>query len=72
MFSENKPKKSRVHCKIIVNFKNEFNNNENFSIMAFDTIDKTLLELLQEDSKQTNKELSNKLILSVTAVYERY
>ena len=39
--------------------------------MAFDTIDKTLLELLQEDSKQTNKELSNKLILSVTAVYER-
>jgi len=39
--------------------------------MAFDSIDKKLLELLQHDSKQTNKELSNKLILSVTAVYER-
>ncbi|MGB3608402.1 MAG: Lrp/AsnC family transcriptional regulator [Psychroserpens sp.] len=36
-----------------------------------DTIDKTLINLLQEDSKQTNKELSNKLNLSVTAVYER-
>jgi Lrp/AsnC family leucine-responsive transcriptional regulator len=39
--------------------------------MAFDTIDRNLLELLQKDSKQTNKELSNKLLLSVTAVYER-
>jgi Lrp/AsnC family leucine-responsive transcriptional regulator len=39
--------------------------------MKFDAIDKNLLELLQKDSKQTNKELSNKLILSVTAVYER-
>ncbi|WP_242204396.1 Lrp/AsnC family transcriptional regulator [Aestuariivivens insulae] len=39
--------------------------------MVFDTIDKKLLEYLQEDSKQTNKELSNKLNLSVTAVYER-
>ncbi|TXE11739.1 Lrp/AsnC family transcriptional regulator [Seonamhaeicola algicola] len=39
--------------------------------MVFDTIDKKLLELLQADSKQTNKELSNKLNLSVTAVYER-
>ncbi len=39
--------------------------------MGFDTIDKNLLELLQNDSKQTNKELSNKLILSITAVYER-
>ncbi|SFZ94279.1 Lrp/AsnC family transcriptional regulator, leucine-responsive regulatory protein [Flaviramulus basaltis] len=39
--------------------------------MIFDTIDKKLLEYLQEDSKQTNKELSNKLDLSVTAVYER-
>jgi len=39
--------------------------------MGFDTTDKAILELLQEDSKQTNKELSNKLILSVTAVYER-
>ena len=39
--------------------------------MKFDAIDKNLLELLQEDCKQTNKELSNKLLLSVTAVYER-
>lgn len=39
--------------------------------MAFDTTDKNLLTLLQNDSKQTNKELSNKLDLSVTAVYER-
>ena len=36
-----------------------------------DRIDQKLLELLQSDSKQTNKELSNKLDLSVTAVYER-
>ena len=35
------------------------------------TTDKKLLEYLQQDSKQTNKELSNKLNLSVTAVYER-
>ncbi len=39
--------------------------------MALDVIDKKLLELLQRDSKQTNKELSNKLNLSVTAIYER-
>ncbi len=39
--------------------------------MKMDLIDHKLLELLQEDSKQTNKELSNKLNLSVTAVYER-
>ncbi|MFD0988843.1 Lrp/AsnC family transcriptional regulator [Mariniflexile jejuense] len=39
--------------------------------MTFDNIDKKLLEYLQADSKQTNKELSNKLNLSVTAVYER-
>ena len=39
--------------------------------MVFDDIDKKLLEFLQSDSKQTNKELSNKLNLSVTAVYER-
>lgn len=36
-----------------------------------DKIDQKLLELLQTDSKQTNKELSSKLDLSVTAVYER-
>ncbi len=39
--------------------------------MVLDDIDKRLLEYLQHDSKQTNKELSNKLNLSVTAVYER-
>ncbi|TYB73052.1 Lrp/AsnC family transcriptional regulator [Bizionia gelidisalsuginis] len=39
--------------------------------MTLDTIDKKLLGLLQNDSKQTNKALSNKLNLSVTAVYER-
>lgn len=39
--------------------------------MVFDEIDKKLLELLQNDCKQTNKELSMKLNLSVTAVYER-
>ncbi|OUS01089.1 AsnC family transcriptional regulator [Flavobacteriales bacterium 33_180_T64] len=39
--------------------------------MQLDAIDKKLLLFLQEDSKQTNKELSNKLNLSVTAVYER-
>jgi Lrp/AsnC family leucine-responsive transcriptional regulator len=39
--------------------------------MIFDATDKKLLEYLQQDSKQTNKELSSKLNLSVTAVYER-
>ncbi|QFZ53439.1 Lrp/AsnC family transcriptional regulator [Oceanihabitans sp. IOP_32] len=39
--------------------------------MTFDDIDKKILFYLQEDSKQTNKALSNKLNLSVTAVYER-
>ncbi len=39
--------------------------------MKLDSLDRRLLELLQNDSKQTNKELSNKLTLSVTAVYER-
>ncbi|WP_303316291.1 Lrp/AsnC family transcriptional regulator [Flavivirga abyssicola] len=39
--------------------------------MVFDDIDRRLLDYLQIDSKQTNKELSNKLNLSVTAVYER-
>lgn len=39
--------------------------------MNFDPIDKKLLELLQMNSKRTNKELSNILNLSVTAVYER-
>lgn len=39
--------------------------------MNLDAIDKKLLLLLQTDSKRTNKELSLKLNLSVTAVYER-
>ena len=39
--------------------------------MTLDVIDKQLLNFLQHDSKKTNKELSNKLNLSVTAVYER-
>ncbi|MDD7914956.1 Lrp/AsnC family transcriptional regulator [Polaribacter ponticola] len=36
-----------------------------------DTIDKKLINLLQNDSKQTTKQLSLQLNLSVTAVYER-
>ena len=36
-----------------------------------DAIDKKLLSFLQEDTKKTTKELSDKLNLSVTAVYER-
>lgn len=36
-----------------------------------DATDKKLLMLLQEDSRKTTKELSVKLSLSVTAVYER-
>lgn len=36
-----------------------------------DAIDKKILNLLQQDTKRTNKELSLKLNLSVTAVYER-
>ncbi len=39
--------------------------------MKLDQTDKLLLSLLQEDSKKTNKELSLKLNLSVTAVFER-
>ncbi|WP_299225164.1 Lrp/AsnC family transcriptional regulator [uncultured Psychroserpens sp.] len=39
--------------------------------MQLDVTDKKLLYFLQDDSKQTNKELSGKLNLSVTAVYER-
>ncbi|MGZ9676207.1 Lrp/AsnC family transcriptional regulator [Flavobacterium sp. GNP001] len=39
--------------------------------MILDVIDKKILELVQNDSKKTTKELSIKLNLSVTAVYER-
>lgn len=40
-------------------------------MIQLDKIDTQLLEFIQADCKQTNKELSNKLGLSVTAVYER-
>lgn len=39
--------------------------------MQFDETDKKLLLFLQQDAKQTTKELSYKVGLSVTAVYER-
>jgi len=39
--------------------------------MVLDSIDRAILVHLQEDAKQTNKQLSHKLNLSVTAVYER-
>ncbi len=39
--------------------------------MEFDKIDKKLINLLQKNSKQTTKQLSLQLNLSVTAVYER-
>ena len=39
--------------------------------MKLDATDNKLLALLQDNSKKTNKELSVKLGLSVTAVYER-
>jgi len=39
--------------------------------MKLDTIDYKLIELLQENSKQTTKELAEQLDLSTTAVYER-
>lgn len=43
----------------------------NKRIINMDSIDKKLLKFLQIDSKSTTKELSSKLNLSVTAVYER-
>lgn len=42
-----------------------------FRFMQLDSLDTKLLVLIQQDCKQTNKELSHKLNLSVTAVYER-
>ena len=39
--------------------------------MKLDSVDTQLLNFLQKDSKQTNKELASKLDMSVTAVYER-
>lgn len=40
-------------------------------MIPLDQTDKTLLNLLQQNCKQTTKALSNQLNLSVTAVYER-
>ncbi len=40
-------------------------------MIPLDHIDRQLLHFIQKDSKQTNKELSHKLGLSVTAIYER-
>lgn len=48
-----------------------FHLNRKYFQMTLDATDKKLLQFLQEDSKQTTKELSLKLNLSVTAVYER-
>ena len=39
--------------------------------MKLDKIDKTILELLQEDAKYTNKEIAAKLNLTTTPVFER-
>lgn len=39
--------------------------------MQLDAIDKKILQKLQKNSKITNKELSNELNLSVTAIFER-
>ena len=39
--------------------------------MPFDSTDNKLINLLQNDSKQTTKQLSLQLNLSVTAIYER-
>lgn len=39
--------------------------------MELDLVDKKILQQLQKNSKITNKELSNKLNLSVTAIFER-
>ncbi len=43
----------------------------NFYTMQLDTIDKKILNYLQIDGKTTAKVLSDKLNLSVTAIYER-
>lgn len=40
-------------------------------MLQFDKLDLKLLKLLQQNSKQTNKQLSLQLDLSVTAVFER-
>lgn len=52
-------------------FKYGTPNRKIFNMLPLDAIDQKLLQLLQSDCKQTNKELSHKLGLSITAVYER-
>ncbi len=42
-----------------------------FLLMNLDEIDKKILQQLQLNSRKTNKELSNALNLSVTAIFER-
>lgn len=44
---------------------------EKFKAMKIDEVDRRILMHLQQDSKKTNKEISNDLGLSVTAIYER-
>lgn len=44
---------------------------KNFPQMNLDNTDKKILQKLQQNSKITNKELSNGLSLSVTAIFER-
>ena len=39
--------------------------------MKLDNIDYKLIELLQQNCKQTTKEMADQLDLSTTAVYER-
>ena len=39
--------------------------------MKLDSLDLSILRLIQKDAKLTNKALSSKLSLSVTAIYER-
>ena len=46
-------------------------NLENMSAYKLDAVDIGLLEALQADAKQTNKQLSLQLNLSVTAIFER-
>jgi DNA-binding Lrp family transcriptional regulator len=45
--------------------------NEKITAMKLDSIDKAILRNLQEDAHLTTKELSNRLNLSPTPVYER-
>lgn len=57
--------------KYFYNYCANYNNHENNSSMTLDSVDLKILNLLQQDSKQTNKALSLELNLSVTAIFER-